>query len=182
MTEYAAFLRGINISGKNRIPMTELKKMFVSLGFTEVSTVLNSGNVLFSSDDKDTGKLRSMIEDKIRDEFKAEIPVCVTETEHLKDILNHAPEWWGTDDKNKYNNLVFILTDDTPEHICKEIGEPSEGMEQITVYDDIVFWSFDLTCYQKCRWWKRTAEKGIAEKLTIRTSGTVRKVCLKKGK
>lgn len=45
MKRYIALLRGINISGKNRIPMTELKKGFEGLGFKEVKTYLNSGNV-----------------------------------------------------------------------------------------------------------------------------------------
>ena len=47
MKRYIALLRGINISGKNRIPMTELKKGFEGLGFKEVKTYLNSGNVIF---------------------------------------------------------------------------------------------------------------------------------------
>ena len=48
MDRYAAFLRGINISGKNKISMGELKAGFEALGFSEVRTILNSGNVTFS--------------------------------------------------------------------------------------------------------------------------------------
>lgn len=44
---YVAFLRGINISGKNKVPMAELKKGFEKLDFIEVKTYLNSGNVIF---------------------------------------------------------------------------------------------------------------------------------------
>ena len=51
MKRYIAFLRGINISGKNKIPMAELKACFEELGFLEVRTYLNSGNVIFSSDE-----------------------------------------------------------------------------------------------------------------------------------
>ena len=49
MIRYVALLRGINISGKNKIPMPELKKGFESLSFENVRTYLNSGNVLFST-------------------------------------------------------------------------------------------------------------------------------------
>ena len=52
MKRYAAFLRGINISGKNKVPMAELKKRFEKLSFKEVKTYLNSGNVLFSSEEE----------------------------------------------------------------------------------------------------------------------------------
>lgn len=47
--KYIALLRGINISGRNRVPMAELKKGFESLSFTAVKTCLNSGNVIFSA-------------------------------------------------------------------------------------------------------------------------------------
>lgn len=50
MKKYIAFLRGINISGKNKISMSDLKVEFEGLGFTEVSAYLNSGNVVFSSE------------------------------------------------------------------------------------------------------------------------------------
>ena len=54
MIRYVALLRGINISGKNKIPMPELKKGFESLSFENVRTYLNSGNVLFSTEETDT--------------------------------------------------------------------------------------------------------------------------------
>ena len=50
-TRYIAFLRGVNISGKNKVPMAELKKAFEELGFGAVKTYLNSGNVIFSSNE-----------------------------------------------------------------------------------------------------------------------------------
>ena len=53
MKRYIAFLRGINVGGKNKIPMAELKKEFEKLGFREVKTYLNSGNVAFSGDTND---------------------------------------------------------------------------------------------------------------------------------
>lgn len=62
MKRYIAFLRGINISGKNKISMAELKKGFEELGFQEVKTYLNSGNVIFSSEKDDTGSLINQIE------------------------------------------------------------------------------------------------------------------------
>ena len=62
MKRYIAFLRGINISGKNKISMAELKKNFEELGFEEVKTYLNSGNVIFLSDEENIGKLTIQIE------------------------------------------------------------------------------------------------------------------------
>lgn len=100
---FAAFLRGINISGKNKIPMTELKKGFEKLGLEGVKTYLNSGNVVFSS-------------------------------EELEDILQHAPDWWDDENKDIYNNLIFILPPLTFTDVLCEIGEPKEGMERVMDY------------------------------------------------
>lgn len=47
MKRYIALLRGINISGKNKVPMDELKQGFEKLNYTEIKTYLNSGNVIF---------------------------------------------------------------------------------------------------------------------------------------
>ena len=157
--------------------MKEQQKAFCDLGFAEVKTILNSGNVLFSSDSDDKKQMSCRIADRIRDAFGYEIPVCVVETRHLQHILDHAPAWWGTDEKSRYHNLVFILTDETSQNICELLGEPSEGKEQTEVFEDVIFWSYDLSCYQKCNWWKKTAVKGITEKLTIRTGNTIKKIC-----
>ena len=58
MKRYVAFLRGVNISGKNKVPMAELKKAFEKIGFSEVKTYLNSGNVIFSCEEDNIRKLR----------------------------------------------------------------------------------------------------------------------------
>ena len=178
MNRYIAFLRGINISGKNKIVMSELKEKFEQINFTDVSTYLNSGNVIFSSENDDIAELKHSIEEMIYKEFGLSIPVYIIDREHIEDVLANAPQWWGTEDKDKYDNLIFILSSDTAEGICDLVGQPSEGLETIEVYDDIIFWTFDKKAYQKCNWWKRTAGAGIAEKLTIRTANTVKKMCM----
>ncbi len=66
MKRYIAFLRGVNISGKNKVPMAELKKCFEKLGFGEVKTYLNSGNVIFSSDEDNIGRFTTQIETMIK--------------------------------------------------------------------------------------------------------------------
>lgn len=174
MKRYVAFLRGINISGKNKISMSELKVEFEAAGFLEVSTYLNSGNVAFSSDADD---IESVIEKMIADKFGFKVSVYVILMDELIAILSNSPEWWGSGDKNKYDNLIFILSSDTPEDILALVGEPSEGLETIQIYKNVIFWTFDRSDYQKCNWWKKTASAGIADKLTIRTANTVKKIC-----
>lgn len=176
MKRYIAFLRGINISGKNKVPMAELKQGFESLNYTEVKTYLNSGNVIFSSEEADIIKTTSQIEGMIKNQFRLDIPVFVISKEELEDILYHAPDWWGDENKEIYDNLIFIMSPATFKDVYDEIGEPKEGLEKIEEYKETVFWSFSRKEYQKTNWWSKTASANISSKLTIRTANTVRKV------
>ena len=172
--KYIAFLRGINISGKNKISMADLKVGFEEAGFSDVSTFLNSGNVVFSAE---TDAAKPIIEKMISDKFGLEISVYVIKKDYLQEILSHSPEWWGLDNNDKYDNLIFILSSDSAEEIYDLLGEPSEGLERVKIYENVIFWTFDRQSYRKCNWWKRTACAPVADKLTIRTANTVKKVC-----
>lgn len=176
MKRYIAFLRGINISGKNKVPMAELKNGFENLKFIEVKTYLNSGNVIFSSADEDTKKLTKMIEKMIKEQFVLDIPVFVILREQLEDILNNEPEWWGNKNKEIYDNLIFIIPPAKFADVYDEIGEPNKELERIQEYKNVIFWSFSRKDYQKTNWWSKTASANISAKLTIRTANTVRKI------
>ena len=176
MKRYIALLRGINISGKNKVPMAGLKQGFEGLDYKDVKTYLNSGNVIFSSDESDTIKTTSRIEEMIKNQFHLDIPVFVISKEELEDILYHAPDWWGDENKEIYDNLIFIIPPATFKDVYNEIGEPKEGLEKIEDYKEAVFWSFSRKDYQKTNWWSKTASANISGKLTIRTANTVRKI------
>jgi len=60
--QYLTLLRGINVGGNNIIKMTDLKSCFENMGFTSVSTYIQSGNVIFKSDEKDNTRLTNKIE------------------------------------------------------------------------------------------------------------------------
>ena len=176
MKRYIAFLRGINVSGKNKIPMAELKRGVEGLGFSEVKTFLNSGNVVFSSGLEQETALSGRIEAMIQDIFHLEIPVLVVPKEALEDLLRSAPSWWGGGDKAVYDNLIFVLPPATVSDVFRELGEPKEGLEKAMGCGDAIFWSFSRANYQKTNWWSKTAGAGIGKKLTIRTANTVQKL------
>ena len=175
MKRYIAFLRGINISGKNKVPMAELKKSLEELGLGEVKTYLNSGNVIFSGDGDDAENFTNQIEMMIKKQFGLDIPVFVLSKEKLEDILRHAPDWWGNESKEIYDNLIFIMPPATFAEVFSELGEPKEELEKIKNYKEAVFWSFSRKDYQKTNWWSKTASAAVSSRLTIRTANTVRK-------
>lgn len=177
MKRFIALLRGINISGKNKIAMPELKNCFEGLLFTEVKTYLNSGNVIFSSNEEDINTLTNK-ETMIQNQFSLHIPVYVISKEDLEDILENAPTWWGSEDTEIYDNLIFIMNPVTFTEVYTEIGEPKKELEIIKDYKEVIFWSFNRKEYQKTNWWPKTANAQISSKLTIRTANTVKKIAL----
>ncbi len=176
MKRYIALLRGINVSGKNKIAMSELKTGFVELGYTEVSTYLNSGNVIFLSDVDDMGVLSNTIELMIKTKFELDIPVFVITQDELEDILNNAPDWWGDNNKEIYDNLIFMFPALSYDEFYNEIGKPKEEYEKVSHYKNAVFWSFSRKDYQKTNWWSKTASSNISDKITIRTANTVKRL------
>ena len=174
--KYIALLRGINISGKNKISMSELKKLLEENNYQNVSTYLNSGNIIFESsiDNKET--IMNNIHTLIKTKFLLDIPVYITTDKELEDILNNSPKWWGSNNKEIYDNLIFIIPPTKYEEIYNTIGSPKEGLEQIEEYNNCIFWSFDLNNYRKSNWWVKTASTDIKDKITIRTANTMRKI------
>ena len=176
MKKYIALLRGVNVSEKNKVPMAMLRKYFEEIGFEDVKTYLNSGNVIFTSNEDSTKKVSEQIEVMIKNQFNLDIPVLVLSKEDLVDILQNVPEWWGNDNKEIYDNLIFIIPPITFDDIYEKIGQPKRGLEKIQNYKKVIFWSFVRKDYQKTNWWAKTASGDISKKLTIRTANTVRKI------
>lgn len=109
MIKYIALLRGINISGKNKISMSELKLELEKNKYQNVSTYLNSGNVIFESNINNKETIMKDIYKIIKNKFNLEVPIFVMTSLELEDILNNSPKWWGTDNKEIYDNLILLL-------------------------------------------------------------------------
>ena len=176
MNRYIALLRGININGKNKISMAELKSVLNENGFIDVQSHLNSGNIIFSTAINSKESLAQKIKSLIAEHFGLGILVFIISQQDLADILAHAPAWWGTADQAIYDNLIFVLSSIAATDIAAKIGAPTADLEQILIYENVIFWSFDRKKYAKVNWWKKTAQNGITEMLTIRTANTLRKI------
>lgn len=174
--KYVALLRGINISGKNKISMDELKIELKNLGYKNIITYLNSGNAIFQCDIDNKKTIMNDICLMIKEKFNIEIPVYILTALELEDILNNNPEWWGTNNKEIYDNLIFIIPPTKYEEVYNTIGSPKEDIEKIKEYNNSIFWSYDLKNYRKSNWWSKTASTNIRNRITIRTANTMRKV------
>lgn len=86
-----ALLRGINVGGKNLLPMKELARMFSSGGCSGVNTYIQSGNVVFCADQKLRNKLPAMVSDEIARRFAFHPEVIVRTMAQMGEILAHNP-------------------------------------------------------------------------------------------
>ncbi len=91
MATHVALLRGINVGGRNKVPMAELREVVASLGHTGVATYIQSGNVLFSTPDSDNAKLAAALESAIEDRFGLWSSVVVLSRDELAEVLAANP-------------------------------------------------------------------------------------------
>ncbi|WP_162427857.1 DUF1697 domain-containing protein [Pontibacter pudoricolor] len=88
---YVAFLRGINVGGKHKVPMAELKTEMEKLGFGHVETLLNSGNVIFDATPAPEKELETIIGNSLEKAFGFPIPVLVRDAEVIADLRQNNP-------------------------------------------------------------------------------------------
>jgi len=92
MHTYISILRGINVSGQKKIRMSDLKILYENLGFTDIITFIQSGNVIFKTNLKMTNsKLAKIIEDKIIETYSFNVPVIIRTPAELNAIVNKNP-------------------------------------------------------------------------------------------
>jgi uncharacterized protein (DUF1697 family) len=88
---YAALLRGINVGGKNMLPMKELAEIFVKLGCGAVTTYIQSGNVVFSAEEKVATGLGGLIAKRIEERFALKVPVVLRSARDLETVIRGNP-------------------------------------------------------------------------------------------
>jgi uncharacterized protein (DUF1697 family) len=91
MTKFVTLLRGINVGGNKMVKMDDLKKWFAALGFKNVETILNSGNVLFESAEDDEDELVKRIRAKLKTELGHEVGVQVRSIEEIQALADRNP-------------------------------------------------------------------------------------------
>ncbi len=96
MTTYVALLRGINLGGRNRLPMATLRELITGMDGTDVRTLLQSGNAVFGHAETEPGRLAGQLEKAISDECGLKVPCVVREIGDLRRVMANNP-FAGTD-------------------------------------------------------------------------------------
>ena len=120
MTKKIAILRGINVGGKRKILMADLRELFADLGFKNVATYIQSGNVIFNAVDKMTDiKMADKISKAIFDKYGFEVPVIVRSGTEIKEAVKNNPFYEKDETDIKHLCLTFLREKPTEENRLK---------------------------------------------------------------
>ena len=125
--KYVALIRGINVGGNNMIKMENLRATFAGLGFDDVKTYINGGNVIFDVRKTDDKRLAGKIQDAILADFGVDISVMVRSIDEIKNLIAGNP-FEGQFENDKYLHAFFLNEPLTPEQadLLKAQGNDSE--------------------------------------------------------
>lgn len=117
MKTYIALLRGINVSGHKKIKMAELRELLKTFDFHYVETYIQSGNIVFKSDEVNIKQLEIIIKNGIADKFGFDVPILVKTCDEIATILRESP--FKKQEDLDANRIYYTLihTEATNEHI-----------------------------------------------------------------
>lgn len=119
MKKYIAILRGINVGGKRKILMKDLKLLFERMEFTEITTYIQSGNVIFhSNDERNKAELEDQLQQSILTTFGFEVPVILRTAEDLNEAISENP-FYQEDNEIERLHLTFLKDIPSPENLLK---------------------------------------------------------------
>lgn len=138
--QYLALLRGINVGGKNPVKMDDLRLTFEGVGFADVKTYINSGNVLFRAPRKKGSELAAQIERALKKRFDTDLKVVIVTEAQLRAVVEAAPGGgeFGTD-KHR-SDVIFLRKPLTP---AKAFGvvELRDGVDRAWKGKGVVYFS-----------------------------------------
>jgi uncharacterized protein (DUF1697 family) len=169
--KYLALLRGINVGGNSLINMADLRKVFEALGFTEVSTYIASGNVLFTAGGA-VAVIVTKVERALEKRFGMPLRIVVRSAEDVKYVVAHAPAAWKSQDLRKY--VAFIKEPVKPEDVAKEISV-REGVDALEVGKGVLYMSTKMSGLTKSGFTKIVGKKFYRD-MTMRNFTTVTKL------
>jgi len=173
-TIYIALLRGINVGGKNIIKMETLKQCFVNMEFPDVKTYIQSGNVIFSTQESDKRKLVETIENQLLKIFSFEIKTAIFTATELKEIVENAPEGFGSEPEKYRYDVWFLLPAVTASEIVAHV-RLREGVDLLWAGKNAVYTS-RLTSEMGRSYFSKIMQTPVYKTITIRNWNTTRKL------
>jgi len=139
MTTYIVLLRGINVGGKNKVPMRELKQHLEELGFQDVMTYIQSGNVILKSRlgaQIITDKIEALLPAKFKLDSSI-IKILTLTAGQLQAIVDNKPKGFGDQPDLYYSDAVFLMGIDAD--TAMEVFDPKEGVDRVWKGEGVIY-------------------------------------------
>lgn len=174
MMKYCAFLRGVNVKG-TAMKMAEVCNVFSKAGVKNVSSVLATGNILFTSE-KEPSELKIILEKHLSDYFNYEAFLFIKSEKELGDIISRNP-FRKLDDFHVY---TFIGQKDVAEILLKEFESTLKiENEKGEIVDDVFYWQITKGNTLDSDFGKILGRKALKDKMTSRNINTIEKIATK---
>ena len=139
MNIHIVLIRGINVGGKNKVPMAGLKECLEQLGFSNVSTYIASGNVVLESD-KGADEIRARIEEALPESFNLDdeyIRVLVLPRDQLQSVIDNKPDGFGEQPEKYHSDVIFLIGIDSAQ--AMPLFKPREGVDMVWPGDGVIY-------------------------------------------
>ena len=136
---FLILLRGINVGGKNKVAMAELRKCLEGLGFSDVATYIVSGNVILTSD-RDADETTSLIEATLPKASQLDselIRVLALTHDQLQAVVDDRPKGFGDQPEKYHSDVIFLMGIDAAE--AMPIFNPREGVDRVWPGKGVVY-------------------------------------------
>lgn len=140
MTTYIVLLRGINVGGKNSIKMADLKLGFEEMGFSDIVTYIQSGNVIFKSDEADKEKLTKHVETALEERYKLDLKVVIVSKSDLQKVIEKSPKGFGTEPEKYRYDVIFVKAPLTAAEAMKQISL-KDGVDEASAGPGVLYFS-----------------------------------------
>jgi uncharacterized protein (DUF1697 family) len=131
LTGYLVLLRGINVGGKNKVPMAALKELLEGMGYSKVSTYIASGNVILSSD-RTAAEIKRELEEALPRTFKLDselIAVLLLTRAQIRAVVRERPTGFGDHPEKYHSDAVFLMGIDAA--TAMKVFDPRPGVDEV---------------------------------------------------
>lgn len=168
--KYLLLLRGINVGGKNKVAMADLRALLEDIGFTDVTTYINSGNVIFDSP-LPQAEVRDLVATALGTSYPFDIPSLVMPGADYLDEARSAPPWWT--EPLARRDVLFLTSGMDTSHVQERIGRMTLGAELVHFGKCVVFWGkTDESQFLKTAYHKHLVKEDFYKLVTIRNGNT----------
>ncbi|MCW4452334.1 DUF1697 domain-containing protein [Kaistella sp. BT6-1-3] len=172
--KYCAFLRGVNVNGTS-MKMAEVMNVFTDAGMKEVSSVLASGNILFSSDKKPS-ELKNILEKSMSEYFDYEAFLFLKNENEISEIVNNNPFTKAED----FHIYAFVGIEDVETLLMEEFSKSDKAEnEKAQIVADTFYWQIQKGNTLGSTFGKVLGKKKLKDKITSRNINTFERILKK---